>query len=98
MSAASRKLARPLPRFGEGVAPRTLEPVSPTRWRGECGCAVGPFSSHEVAEIFATMAAARGRCPRARLQLFACRDAWYVEVRPADATTGAAAQASVSSR
>ena len=81
MSAVPRKLDRPLARYGAGGAPRTLERVAPTRLRGECGCAVGPFSSRDVAETFSALAAARGRCPRARMQPFACRDAWYVEVR-----------------
>lgn len=60
---------------------RRLESVSPNRWRGECGCAVGPFSSRQVAEIFGRFAVLRGHCRRPQLRVFPYRDAWYVEVR-----------------
>lgn len=78
----ARQLLRPLPRRSADREPHALQRISPNRWEGQCGCAVGPFSSQGVAETFAALAAARGRCTRGRMQVFVCRDAWYVEVGP----------------
>lgn len=55
-------------------------PIVPNRWRGECGCVVGPFSSNTVAEYFAHSVVDFGQYETVSHRVFVKGDSWYVEV------------------
>lgn len=57
-----------------------FNPIVPNRWQGECDCVVGPFSSHTVAEYFASAVADFGHYDAFNKRVFAKGDAYYVEV------------------
>jgi hypothetical protein len=57
-----------------------FSPIVPNRWQGECDCVVGPFSSHTVAEYFASAVADFGHYDAFNKRVFAKGDAYYVEV------------------
>ncbi len=59
---------------------RYLEPMAPNRWCGQEDCVVGPFSSREVAENFASRRVTFGQFEVYRFDIFAQGDGWYVEV------------------
>ncbi|MEJ2291462.1 MAG: hypothetical protein P8Y13_03965 [Deinococcales bacterium] len=81
---------KPLPMTGEGATQgggqgrrrpvETLPVVVPNRWQGEIDCAVGPFSSRNVASYFANRVVDFGHYEVFTLRVFAHRDGWYVEV------------------
>ena len=60
---------------------KLLPSVLPATWQGETNCAVGPFSSHAVAEYFAGNVVDFGQLETVARRVFVKRDAWYVEVR-----------------
>lgn len=54
--------------------------VSPAAWSGEDSCAVGPFSSREVAHYFATHVLAIENDEMAGHTICVRGDEWFVEV------------------
>ncbi len=68
-------------RIGDQDASQAMTVVVPNRWQGEANCAVGPFSSKEVAHYFAGRVVDFGQYEVFSMRVFAKRDAWYVEVR-----------------
>jgi hypothetical protein len=55
--------------------------ISPNRWKGECDCLVGPFSSKQVAEYFTSAKVDFGHYETFETQIVAKRDSWYVQAR-----------------
>ncbi len=74
------RLDSPL-RLGDDHASQAMPVVVPNRWQGEADCAVGPFSSSEVARYFAGRVVDFGQYEVFSMRVFARRNAWYVEVR-----------------
>lgn len=64
---------------GRGVD--ALPVVVPNHWQGEAACAVGPFSSKEVAAYFANRVVDFGQFEVFSLRVFAHGTGWYVEVQ-----------------
>ena len=64
---------------------KVLEPTLPNCWQGQPDCVVGPFSSRNVAEYFAHVSVDFSHCNAIMESIFACGDAWYVEVKPVEA-------------
>lgn len=60
---------------------RTIYPILPNVWRGECDCVVGPFANQQVAEYFANRVVDFGHYDAFSQKVFAKRDAFYVEVK-----------------
>ena len=58
--------------------------IVPNRWQGEINCVVGPFSSQEVADYFASRVVDFGHYEVFSQRVFPKRDAWYVEIQPSD--------------
>ena len=73
------KVTSHLTKLDAEVSPAIL----PALWQGEVNCAVGPFSSRNVAEYFAGNVVDFGQLETLTRRVFAKRDAWYVEVRAA---------------
>jgi hypothetical protein len=67
--------------YARGLAPRyPADAVVPNRWQGEADCLVGPFSSRDVAEYFASAVVDFGQYETVSRRIFAKGDAWFVEV------------------
>lgn len=60
---------------------RQLFVTLPSRWQGEVDCVVGPFSSREVANYFASNVVDFGQLETTCLSVFAHGDGWYLEVK-----------------
>ena len=63
--------------------PHVLSVLSPSAWRGESACAVGPFSNRETAEYFVDLGV-RGQSGVTTENItieniFVKGDSWYVE-------------------
>ncbi len=56
-----------------------LPVFSPCAWTGEADCAVGPFSSRDVAECFVTLTTTWQQ-DVLNSHIFVSGDSWYVEV------------------
>ncbi len=60
---------------------RSIRPILPNLWQGECDCVVGPFANKQVAEYFANRVVDFGQYDAFSQRVFAKRDAYYVEVK-----------------
>ena len=61
-------------------APRERPTISPAQWTGERDCTIGPFSSKKVALSFVTHVLNVGDSGITSGEIFAKRDAWFVDV------------------
>ncbi|MCA9838305.1 MAG: hypothetical protein KC422_15415 [Trueperaceae bacterium] len=59
----------------------SYELVSPSAWKGNLDCIVGPFSSKEVAEYFAGHVVDFGQLESIEHTLFVKGDSWFLEIQ-----------------
>ncbi len=64
----------------DGTGIHQYVPTAPTRWKGEAGCVVGPFSSQRVAEYFTHHVIETGGDATRPEAVFARGSSWYVKI------------------